>query len=774
MTAGAEQRAKELYEFGPFRVDPEKELLLRGEETVPLAPKTFQILLVLMRHKKSVVTKDELMKSVWPDTFVEEANLSRNIFLLRKALGESPQDHQYIVTVPGRGYRFAEEVQLVPEQELRIVAASHAKVQIEVKESGHGRWLALAAVILLALAAGVAGFFYFHRSPVLTEKDTVVLADFANSTGDPVFDGTLRQGLSVALEQSPFLSLIPDQRIEQTLRLMSQSPDARITPQIARDLCQRTQSAAYLTGSIASLGNQFVLGLKAVSCASGDVLADEQETASGKEKVLAALDTAAGKLRGKLGESLSTVEKFDTPLEQATTPSLEALQAYTEGRKTQVGKDEFAAAVPFYQRAIRFDPNFAIAYAALGSSYWNLGETVLGDEVARKAYDLRASVSEPERFYIESTYYHYVTGDLEKARQVYEISAQTYPRYSGTPLRLWQLDSELGQYENALDQIREAIRLDSSRAVNFRDLADNLIKLNRFQEAGTTAQQAIANGLDSSSLRLCLYQLAFLENDAPGMARQAESVAGRGDREAEMFELQAETAAYAGHLKESRSLSQRAVESAMRAEESEIANSFEANAALVDALFGVIFDSRSHASLPSGVRIGKGALYVAVLSAALNGESDRAQSLADDLARRYPDDTLVHFNFLPAIRAQIALNHHNPSKALDLLQSAGPYELSDTWWGFLGPIYVRGKAYLMAHKGTEAVREFQKILDHRGMVANCPIGALAHLQLGRAYALMGDNMKARAEYRDFFTLWKDADPDIPIFTRAKAEYAKLK
>ena len=348
----------------------------------------------------------------------------------------------------------------------------------------------------ISLVAAVVGLFWLHRSPrpVLTDRDTVVLADIANSTGDPVFDGTLRQGLAVELEQSPFLSLIPDQRIQRTLRLMGQPHDARITPQIALDLCQRTQSAAYLSGSIASLGNQYVLGLKAVSCRTGDVLADEQETTLGKENVLGALDKAAGKLRGKLGESLSTVQKFDTPLEQATTPSLEALQAYTLGRKTQVGRDEFAAAVPFYQHAIRFDPNFAIAYAALGSSYWNIGETSLGEENAKKAYELRAAVSEPERFYIESTYYHYVTGDLEKARQVYDISAQTYPRYSGTPLRLWQLDSELGQYENALNEIREAIRLDPSRAVNFTDLVINLIKLNRFQEAGTTAQQAIANG----------------------------------------------------------------------------------------------------------------------------------------------------------------------------------------------------------------------------------------------------------------------------------------
>ncbi|HEV2486661.1 MAG TPA: winged helix-turn-helix domain-containing protein [Terracidiphilus sp.] len=773
MTAGAEQRAKQLYEFGPFRVDPEKELLLRGEETVPLAPKTFQILLVLMRHKKSVVTKDELMKSVWPDTFVEEANLSRNIFLLRKALGESPQDHQYIVTVPGRGYRFAEEVQHVPEQELSIVAASHAKVQIEVKESSRGRWLAIAAVILLILAAGAAGFFYFHRSKVLTEKDTIVIADFANSTGDPVFDGTLRQGLAVELEQSPFLTLIPDQRIQQTLRLMGQPPDARITPQIARDLCQRTQSAAYLTGSIASLGNQFVLGLKAVSCALGEVLADEQETASGKEKVLAALDTAAGKLRGKLGESLSTVEKFDTPLEQATTPSLEALQAYTLGRRTQVGKDEFAAAIPFLQRAIRFDPNFAVAYALLGSLYWNIGETVQGAEYARRAYELHAPVSEPERFYIESTYYHYVVGDLDKARQVYEVCIQSYPRNSSAPIRLFQLYGEEGKYQDALPQIREANRLDPSKeGLTSADLVDNLTRLNRFQEAGVAAQQTIAKGFDSSGLRLDLYRLAFLDDDASGMARQVQWITGKQNPEAKMFELQAQTAAYSGHLRESRDLSRQAIALAMRLQERENATDFEANAALQEALFGNMAAVRLLATPALGIPTGRQAQFAAALSFAITGDSSRAQSLADDLAKRYPDDTLLRFNFLPSIRAQIALNHNDPMKAIELLQSTEPYELSDVL-GFLGPIYVRGEAYLMAHKGTEAAVEFQKIVDHRGIVANSPTGALAYLQLARAYALMDDSTKAKSEYREFLTHWKDADPDIPILQQAKMEYAKL-
>jgi DNA-binding winged helix-turn-helix (wHTH) protein/TolA-binding protein len=775
MATSSDQKTKQLYEFGPFRVDPERELLLRDDETIPLAPKVFQVLLVLMRRKNEVVTKDDLLKTVWPDTFVEEANLSRNIFLLRKALGESPQDHQYIVTVPGRGYRFAEDVQLVPEQELSIVSASHAKVQVLVEETKPWGWIAVAAVLLVALAVGAYKLFVHRHPPALTAKDTLVLADFANSTGDSVFDGTLRQGLAVELEQSPFLSLISEQRIRQTLRLMGQPLDARLTPEIAHDLCQRTQSAAYLTGSIVSLGSQYVLGLKAVSCPTGDVLAEEQETAAGKERVLAALDQAASKLREKLGESLKTVEKFNTPLEQATTPSLEALQAYMLGRRTQLERDEFAAAVPFYQRAIKFDPSFALAYAALGSVYWNSGQTLQGEENARKAYELRATSSEPERFYIESTYYHYMTGDLEKARQIYDIWIHTYPRSSSARIRLWQLYDQEGQYEAALPHIREAIQLDPWKAaLGFRDLVDNLISLNRLQEAGTTARQAIANGLDSPALRAKLYRLAFLENDALGMARQVESVAGKGDIEAWMFELEANTAAYFGSLKDSRESSRRAVASATRLQENETATLFEANAALREALFGKMGDGRSQAKRAPGTAMGRGPLYATALSFALAGNTARAQSLANDLTRRYPDDTLVNFNYLPAIRAQIALNRHDPSKAIDILQSTGPYELSGDWWGFLGPVYVRGEAYLVAQRATEAAAEFQKIIDHRGIVQNSPSGALAHLQLGRAYVLSGDRNKAKKAYQDFFGLWKDADADIPIVIQAKAEYAKLK
>jgi len=774
-----------VYRFGPFEVNAASGELFKNGRRVKLQEQPYRLLLVLLENSGEVLSREELRSRLWPDdTFVDfDGSLRVAVRKLREALGDDAESPRYVETIPKRGYRFlgsAARLAELPSPATAAVVAENVAPSKSVAEVGEGlrtaqfhtsRWVL--SVIVALLIIGTAVWLRLHqpgKALALTEKDTIVLADFENSTGDSVFDGTLRQGLAVELEQSPFLTLIPDQRIQQTLRLMGQAPDARLTPQIAHDLCQRTQSAAYLTGSIASLGRQYVLGLKAVSCTTGDVLAEEQETASSKEKLLGALDRAANKLREKLGESLNTVEKFDTPLEQATTPSLEALQAYTLGRRTQGGRDE---SIPFYQRAIQYDPNFAIAYAALGSIYWGDGETLLGEQSVRKAYELRSSVSERERFYIESTYFHYVTGDLEKSRRIYNIWAQTYPRDSTPRIGLWLLYFQEGQYEAALPHLREAIRLAPWKSSLFRNLVYNLICLNRLQEARKVAQQAIADRLDSPDLHLGLYRLAFLEDDALDMARQAELVVGKGHSEAEMFELRALTAAYSGHLKESRNLSRQAVESAMRAEEREFATELEARAALRGARFGNLSEVRLHAKPVLGVPTGRKAQYVAALSFAIAGDSARAQLLADDLAKRYPDDTLVQFVFLPAIRAQIALNRHDPSKAINLLQPGAPYELAQGWLGFLGLAYMQGEAYLMAHQGNEAAVEFQKILGHRGIVANSPTGALAHLQLGRAYATSGEQDKAKIEYLEFLSLWKDADPDIPILKQAKAEYAKL-
>ncbi|WP_433983880.1 winged helix-turn-helix domain-containing protein [Tunturiibacter empetritectus] len=449
----ADPKTRQLYEFGPFRLDAEKDLLLREGETIPIAPKAFQILLVLIRHHKQVVTKDDLLKTIWPDTFVEEANLSRNIFLLRKALGESPQDHQYIVTVPGRGYRFAEDVQLVSDRELNVVTASHSNVEVEVEETTPWRWMAVAAVLLVAVVAG-AWKLFVHRAPALTEKDAVMLADFTNSTGDPVFDGTLRQGLAVQLEQSPYLRLISDKRIQQTLRLMNKPADTRLTPGIAREICARTGGAAALDGSISSLGTQYVLGLKAINCRNGETVDEEQVQAARKEDALKALTTIASNFRSRVGESLRTIREHDTPLQQATTSSLDALQNYTAGLSI-MDQGHFRAAIPLFERSIAIDPNFAMAYYLRGIAYEQAGDVERSTEDATRAFSLVDRVSDTERTDITAYYYRF-TGELDKEIDAWQLSARNYPRNWGPHNQISLTLIDMGRFEEGLEEGREA------------------------------------------------------------------------------------------------------------------------------------------------------------------------------------------------------------------------------------------------------------------------------------------------------------------------------
>ena len=558
---------------------------------------------------------------------------------------------------------------------------------------------------------------------------------------------------------------------------MGRAADDRLDEKTALELCQRTQSAAVIDGSIASLGSQFVLGLNAVNCQTGDSLAQEQESATSKEKVLPAMDRAAAKLRSTLGESLSTVQKLATPVEQATTPSLEALQAYSLGRKNLVAKGDFAAAVPWFQRAIHLDPNFAMAHALLGTCYWNLGETSLAAQSTQKAYDLSEQVSEREKYYIDSHYYDFVIGDLEKARQVDELWAQAYPRDFVPRYNLGDIYADLGQYDKALAEAQEALRRDAS-GLNYANLVSCYLYLNRIEEARATAQEAYAKKFESPFLSSFLYVLAFLQNDAAGMAKQVALAAGKPGVEDVLLDLEADTAAYSGELAKARELSRRAVASAELAEDKEKAAGYQADAALREALFGNGEEARQQAAAALALSKGRDVQYGAALALAMAGDAPRAQALADNLAKRFPEDTLVQFNFLPTIHAQLALGRKNSGKAIDALQPAFPYEMGTPGNGAfaptLYPVYVRGKAYLATHHGSEAATEFQKILDRRGVVVNEPIGALAHLGLARAYTLQGDTAKSTAAYDDFLTLWKDADPEIPILRAAKAEAAKLK
>jgi eukaryotic-like serine/threonine-protein kinase len=642
---------------------------------------------------------------------------------------------------------------------------------------GRKLWKALVPAIVILVAAVIAAAFYFRfrqTATRLTDKDTIVLSDFDNKTGDSVFDDTLKQGLSVQLEQSPFLDLISERKVNETLRLMGHPAGDRLTPEVTREVCQRTGSKAMLTGSIAGLGSQFVIGLKAVNCNTGDVLAEAQEQAAGKETVLKALDAAAVSLRGKLGESLSSVQKYATPVEEATTPSLEALKAYSLGRKTQSTKG-VTASLPFFKRAVELDPNFAMPYAAMSAIYVNLNEIGRAAENARKAYELREKVSERERFYIEANYYLTATGELEKAAQRYELWQQTYPRDSLPYGNLAFVSSSLGNLEKSLQEAREAMRLEPTNGYNYANLGNAYADLNRLDEAEAVYKQAEERKLEGESLLWYRYLLAFLKGDTSKMAQLAAAAIGKPGTEDVLLAGQADTEGWYGKLKNARELTQRAMDSAQHNDAKETAASYQAAAALREVESGQREQALAGADAALKLAQNRDVRAMAALALARAGDTAAAEKLAAELDKTFPLDTLVQRYWLPVIRAAVALERKDPNPAVELLKTASTIELGQPTQVavFLCPVYLRGEAYLMLHDGNGAATEFQKFIDHRGLVVNFPWGALARLGLARAYAMQGDTAKARTAYQDFLTLWKDADPDIPILKQAKAEYAKL-
>jgi serine/threonine protein kinase/tetratricopeptide (TPR) repeat protein len=643
-----------------------------------------------------------------------------------------------------------------------------------VAAGGSKLWKVLvpAAVILVLIV--IAGVFYFRSRPTATalgEKDSVVLAEFTNTTGDPVFDGTLRQGLSAQLEQSPFLNLLSDERVAQTLALMEQPKDARFTRELAHEVCQRTASAATIEGSISSLGSQYVVGLKAVNCRNGDVLANEQATANGKEQVLKVLGEVAAKMREKLGESLASVQKYDAPAENVTTPSLEALQAYSLGVQALEVKNDRASAVSFFQRAISLDPNFAMAYARLGTSYRNLGQIARGADSTRKAYELRERVSEREKFYIASHYEDQVIGNLEAARKTYELWAQTYPRDDVPPGNLGVIYQNLGDHDKDLAASQQSLKL-SPDGLSYGNLVNAYLSVNRLDEARATAQEAQAHNLDNPPIHFYLYLVDFLQHDVAGMEREATGLTGKPGVEDSILGAESDTATYAGQFAKARELTRRASDSAQRADEKETAATYEAAAAVREALVGNVGLAKQQARAALSLSTGRDVEDLSAIALGLAGDSAQATHLAEDLAKRFPESTIVQLEYLPTIRAAAALKGGNAAKAIEALAPAAPYELGMAAFA-LSPVYLRGEAYVAAHQGAAAAAEFQKILDHPGVVENLVLGSLAHLGLARAHALSGDTAKAKSAYQDFFALWKDADPDVPILKEAKAEYAKL-
>jgi len=649
----------------------------------------------------------------------------------------------------------------------------------------------IAAIVVFAVVA--TGSWFVYRSselteqntsvPQLTEKDTIILADFTNTTGDTVFDDTLRQGLAVQLAQSPFLSLVSDERIHKTLRLMGRQPDARVTSELAQGVCERTGSAAILEGSIARLGSQFVLGLRAKSCATGDILDDEQTQAARKEDVLNALSQIATKFRTRVGESLAMLEKHSTPLPEATTSSLDALKAYSTGLKI-VDSTGPPAALPSFKRATEIDPNFAMAHAHLGLLSSAIGESGPSRESARRAYQLRDRASDHEQFFIDFSYHRLVTGDLDKARQTCELWAQTYPRdMAPHSLMSGSISTTFGKFDTAEVEAKKAMTIDPDHSFPYFNLSASYIFRNRLTEAHATLQEASRRNIDIPELLFARYQMAFLENNHAEMKRLAslgEERARTADWTSDwIYDQEGSVLAYSGRLQQARRKSSQAVDMARQAGRRDGAAQHEAAAAVRETLFGLASEGRLRATSALELSTGRDAQYGAALAFALAGDSARSQTLADDLQRRFPEDTSVRISYLPTLRAVLAVNRREPSTAIELLKAAAPYELGyhgSSSVGFVGslyPIYVRGIAYLTGRQGGEAASEFQKILDHRGIVGSDPIGAVARLQLARAFVLAGDAPRAKIAYQDFLTLWKDADPEIPILKEARAEYARL-
>ncbi len=768
------------YRFGPFEVNGASFELFKQGKRVKLQEQPLRLLVALLESAGEIVPRAELQKRVWPEnTFVDfDSGLRVAVGKLREALGDDAESPRYIETIPKVGYRFLGPAVRSPDVADRLEAAL-----VPVDESPRSRTRMpglIAAGILLMFIVAIGALLHFRQDAmVLTARDSVVIADFANSTGDPVFDETLRQGLTVELGQSPFLSIIPEERIQQQLKFMGQPAGARLTPEFAREICERTGSAALLEGSIASLGSQYVLGLEAKDCKSGQLMAQEQVEAAKKEEVLQALSVIARRIRLRVGESLATVEMHDTPLPEATTSSLEALKAYSTGLKVSSSKGD-AAALPLFKLATEIEPHFAMAFAQLGAVYGAVGESDLSAQNTSKAYELRNRASDAEKFFITASYEARVTGNLKKAQETCEAWAQAYPRDTAPHEYLSGfIYPALGKYEKGIEEAQKATELSPDTAIAYSMLAYNYVSLDRPQEAKDILRRASERKLDTSEIRVQRYLIAFLQGDRAGMAQEAALAEGKAEAEDWIVYNEASVLAYNGRLREALTKARHAEEMAKQGSHPERAALFEIGSALWQAFYGEGYAARKDANAAMQLSRDREVLYGAALALALSGDSFRARNITDDLDRRFPEDTSVRSSYVPVLRSSLAMNQGQALKALELLQIAVPYELGTHRssihgnFGALYPAYMRGQAYLAAHQGEEAAVEFQKILDHRGVVVTDTVGALAHLQLGRAYVMQGNKPKAKTAYESFLALWKDADAEMPVLARAKSEYASL-
>ena len=774
--------------FGPFEIDALAGRLLKSGIPIKLQPQPFRVLLLLLQNPGHVISREEIRRHLWGvSTFVDfERGINLSINQIRAALCDNAEKPRYIETLPRVGYRFIAKLEPSNGASAHTAdkpprSAIHVVVPIERATSvtsGKSVWWRRGALyglpVLLAMLAAASVFLYIRRPPPLTEKDALVLADFTNRTGDPIFDEILKEALAIELDQSPFLNIFPENGVRETLRYMSRSPDEKITPEIAREICARRGIKAMLTGSISKLGRNYAIALEARNCQTGEALAQQRVESEGKEHVLRELSRAASNLRAQLGESVKSLQKFSAPLEQATTNSLEALQAYTLGRQRQSQGADVWDVVTYFKRATELDPNFAMANAALGDLYSGgvaMSKDDLSTEYLTRAFNLRDSVSEREKLYLAALYYEDAARELDKAVESYELWKWTYPRDAQPYSDLAGVFNELGRYQNAVDNAKQAIFLRPDHNFAYQRLATAYFSLNRWSEAKAICEDSVAKKLDGPNTHWRLYTIAFIEDDSSAMERELEWAKKRGDTTRPMF-YHALQAGYWGKLKQSTVLFEQTVQDRRAAHDSDGAALATVQLAVINAIlgYGKLAREQALASEPD-LRTDK---ELVALALALTGNSARAQQQLAAVEKRFPQDTRLHNLRAPSVQAIIELSRNHAKQALELLKSAVPYELGtdSSGWGLL-PIYLRGQAHLQLRAGNEAAIEFQRILDHRGVAPFSPLHALALLGLARSHALGHDRTKSLSEYREFLEVWRDADPEIPILVRAKAEYRRL-
>ncbi len=773
---------RKLARFGLFEADLQQRLLSKGGLRIRLQDQPFSILALLLEQPGQLVSREQIHQQLWAaDTFVEfDDGLNTAIKKLRTALGDASDNPRFIETIPRRGYRFIAPVTFpdpasAPKQSL-LPSETPTDPAPEPKPNSFPRrelaWAGAGALVLFLVFGALNLRDAFYKPDKLTPKDTVILADFVNITGEPVFGDALKQALSVQLEQSPFLNVESDAKVADALRRMGRSPNSAVTSQTALEACQRLGSKAVLTGSIAGLGSHYAIGLQALACGNGQTLAKDQAEAADKESVLKALTQVATHVRSQLGESLSSIQKFDFSVD-ATTTSLEALKAYSLGAKKNMQSGE-AEAIPFFQRAIQLDPNFALAYVALGTTYENLGEEGRAAENYTKAYNLQARLSERERFHIAASYHAEVTGNLEKALAASELWTQSYPRDAAAHSMVGALYAALGQYDKAKIAAQASLLSGPESSISYGNLAALNISLNHLDEASATLNSAFAQKLDGLILRENQYSLAFLRGDATEMARQVAWAQGKPGAEDQLLSQQSDTEAFYGRLAKARELSRQAVASAVRDGARETAATWQMDIAFREAELGNTVLAHKNLRAALALSSSRDIKMLSALVMARIGNASGATKLIQELESKHPDNTILKFYWLPTLRAAVALKAGNTSEALSQLQITEPYELGEAAYILnMFPVYLRGQAYLTAHNGKAATVEFQKMLDHPGILQNDILAALSRLQLARAKAMAGDQAGAKKQYQDFLSLWQEADQGIPILVAAQAERKQL-